>query len=261
VIRRAGGVPRFVRLTPPDWRLDRDALAAAFGPKTKAILLNNPMNPAARVFTRDELTFIAELVVAHDAFAICDEVYEHILFDGRAHVPLMTLPGMRERAIRVGSAGKTFSLTGWKVGYVTAAPDVLQPIAKAHQFLTFTTPPNLQHAVAYGLAKGDDYFTGLAADMQASRDRLRHGLERIGFKTLDCAGTYFITADIRPVGFNGNDVDFCHHITVEAGVTAVPVSAFYQAADVTQFVRFAFCKRDAVLDEAIQRLERHFARG
>jgi aspartate/methionine/tyrosine aminotransferase len=260
IVRRGGGIPKLVRVEPPDWRLPREALEAAFSPRTKLLVINSPMNPSAKVFDRDELGFIAGLLERYDAYAVCDEVYEHLVFDGRRHVPLMTLPGMRGRCARIGSAGKTFSLTGWKVGYVTAAPDVLQPIAKAHQFLTFTTPPNLQHAVAYGLAKGDDYFTGLAADMQASRDRLRHGLERIGFKTLDCAGTYFITADIRPVGFNGNDVDFCHHITVEAGVTAVPVSAFYQAADVTQFVRFAFCKSDAVLDEAIQRLGRHFAR-
>ena len=134
------------------------------------------------------------------------------------------------------------------------------PIAKAHQFLTFTTPPNLQHAVAYGLAKDDAYFAELATGLQTSRDRLKRGLEGIGFKTLDCAGTYFITADFRPLGFNGNDVDFCHHITVEAGVTAVPVSAFYQAADLTHFVRFAFCKQDATLDTAIERLARHFSR-
>ncbi len=130
VIRRAGAIPKLVRVTPPEWKLDRDALAAAFGPKTKAILLNNPMNPAGRVFTRDELALIAELCVEHDAYAICDEVYEHILFDRRKHVPLMTLPGMRERAIRIGSAGKTFSLTGWKVGYVTATPKLLDPITQ-----------------------------------------------------------------------------------------------------------------------------------
>ena len=154
LVRRAGAIPKLVRVTPPDWRLDPDALAAAFGPKTKAILLNNPMNPAARVFTGDELALIADLVIRHDAYAICDEVYEHILFDGRRHMPLMTLPGMRERTIRIGSAGKTFSLTGWKVGYVTAAPRLLDPITKAHQFTTFTTPPNLQKAVAYGLGQG-----------------------------------------------------------------------------------------------------------
>ncbi len=151
LVKRAGGIPRLVRITPPEWRLDVEALEAAFSPRTKAILINNPMNPAAKVFSREELEAIAALCVRFDAYAICDEVYEHILFDGRAHIPLMTLPGMRERAIRIGSAGKTFSLTGWKVGYVTAAPALLDPIAKAHQFTTFTTPPNLQKAVAFGL--------------------------------------------------------------------------------------------------------------
>ena len=175
LVRRAGATAKLVRVTPPEWKLDKDALAAAFGPKTKAILLNNPMNPAAKVFDREELALIAELAVAHDAYAICDEVYEHILFDGRKHMPLMTLPGMRERTIRIGSAGKTFSLTGWKVGYVTAAPALLDPVTKAHQFTTFTTPPGLQKAVAYGLEKDDDYYRALAGDLQAKRDRLAPG--------------------------------------------------------------------------------------
>ena len=254
VIRRAGGVPRFVRLTPPDWRLDRDALAAAFGPKTKAILINNPMNPAARVFTRDELTFIAELVVAHDAFAICDEVYEHILFDGRVHVPLMTMPGMRERAIRVGSAGKTFSLTGWKVGYVTAAPALLDPITKAHQFTTFTTAPNFQKAVAYGLAKDDAYYASLSGDLQAKRDRFAAGLMRLGLGVAPCEGTYFITADVSPLRRNADDAEICKRMTVEAKVAAVPVSAFYESDAPRNFVRFCFSKRDEILDGAIERL-------
>lgn len=168
IIQRAGATPRLVRVTPPEWKLDRAALAAAFSDKTKAILLNNPMNPAARVFSREELAFIAELCIAHDCYAICDEVYEHILFDRRVHIPLMTLPGMRERAIRIGSAGKTFSLTGWKVGYVAATPALLDPITKAHQFTTFTTPPNLQKAVAFGLGKDDAYYASLAGIFRRS---------------------------------------------------------------------------------------------
>ena len=162
---------------------------------------------------------------AHDAYAVCDEVYEHLVFDGLPHIPLMTLSGMRERAVRIGSAGKTFSLTGWKVGYVTAAPALLQPIAKAHQFITFTTPPNLQAAVAYGLAKEAAYFEGLAAEMQAKRDRLAAGLARIGFEVMECRGTYFITTDFRPLGFNGDDAAFCRQITTEARVAAVPMEA------------------------------------
>lgn len=256
LVRRAGAVPRLVRVTPPDWRLDGAALAAAFGPKTKAVLLNNPMNPAAKVFSADELMLIAELVVAHDAYAICDEVYEHIVFDGRKHTPLMSLPGMRERAVRIGSAGKTFSLTGWKVGYVTAAPGLLDPITKAHQFTTFTTPPGLQKAVAYGLAKDDAYYDELAGDLQAKRDRFAGGLRRIGFSVMPCDATYFITADMRSVGIEDDDVTACRRLTMEAGVTAVPVSAFYQADAPRNFVRFCFSKRDAVLDAALDRLER-----
>ena len=261
IVRRAGGVPKLVRLEPPDWALPRDALTAAFSDRTKLILLNSPMNPCAKVFGRDELGFIAGLMEKHDAFAVCDEVYEHLLFDGRRHVPLMTLPGMRERCVRIGSAGKTFSLTGWKVGYVTAAPALLTPIAKAHQFITFTTPPNLQAAVAYGLKKDDSYFNGVSSDLQAKRDYLGRGLAEIGFGVLPCAGTYFITTDVRPLGFNGTDVDFCRHITTEAKVAAVPVSAFYQGSGIEHFARFCFCKNDSTLEQALGRLKRHFGRG
>jgi N-succinyldiaminopimelate aminotransferase len=256
LVRRAGAIPRLVRVTPPDWRLDRGALAAAFGPKTKAILINDPMNPAAKVFTDDERALIAQLVVEHDAVAICDEVYEHIIFDGRRHRPLMTFAGMRERAVRIGSAGKTFSLTGWKVGYVTAAPSLLDPLTKAHQFTTFTTPPNLQKAVAYAFGKDDAYYRGLADDLAAKRDRFAAGLERLGFGVAPCAGTYFITADVSPLGLGGDDAALCKTMTVEAGVAAVPVSAFYRSDGPQDFVRFCFSKRDDVLDAAIDRLGR-----
>lgn len=258
IVRRAGGVPKLVRVEPPEWRLPREALAAAFSDKTKLILLNNPMNPAAKVFDESELAFIAELVARHDAYAICDEVYEHIVFDGRRHRPLMTFPGMRERCVRIGSAGKSFSLTGWKVGYITAAPNLLMPIAKAHQFVTFTTAPNLQDAVAYGLRKGEAYFEGLAGEMQGKRDRIAAGLEGVGFDLVPCQGTYFVSADVRSVGFADDDVAFCRMITTEAGVAAVPVSAFYTSDAAGHFVRFCFCKRDQVLDEAVERLGRFF---
>lgn len=261
IVRRAGATPRLVRLAPPDWALPRDALAAAFSERTKLVLLNSPMNPSSKVFDREELTAIAELVARYDAFAMCDEVYEHLLFDGRAHVPLMTLPGMRERCLRIGSAGKIFSLTGWKVGWVIGAPETLAPVAKTHQFLTFTTPPNLQRAVAAGLDKDDAYFAGLAAEMQRKRDVLRDGLASVGFEVLDAEGTYFITADFRPLGFHGDDVAFCRHMTVEAGVTAVPLSAFYDGSDVRHFARFAFCKRENVLTEAVDRLAHHFGQS
>ena len=258
IIRRAGGVPKMVRIEPPGWVLPRDALVMAFSHNTKFILLNNPMNPAAKVFTDDELAFIADLAIAHDAYVVCDEVYEHIAFDGRGHTPLISLPGMRDRAIKIGSAGKTFSLTGWKVGYATAAPEVLAPIAKAHQFVTFTTPPNLQKAVAYGLGKDDAYFKGLSDEMQSKRDRFAAGLNKLGFGVIDCQGTYFMFADVRPLGFDGDDEEFCRHITTEAGVTAVPVSAFYLENGPKYFVRFCFSKKNEVLDAAIDRLELHF---
>jgi N-succinyldiaminopimelate aminotransferase len=259
VVRLLGAVPRFVRLEPPDWALARAALADAFSPATKAILLNSPMNPCGKVFTEEELGFIAELVLRHDTYAICDEVYEHLTFDGARHIPLMTLPGMRERTMRVGSAGKTFSLTGWKVGYVTAPAALATNVAKAHQNLTFTTAPNLQRAVAAGLAKDDAYFASLSSGLQAKRDRLEAGLASLGLTVLPAKGSYFITTDFRPLGFNGDDVAFCRHITEHAKVTAIPVSAFYDAPGApSHYARFAFCKRDEVLDEAVARLRTHF---
>ncbi len=260
MVRRAGGVPKLVRLEPPTWRLPREELAAAFSAKTKLILFNTPMNPCSKVFDRDELQFIADLCLQYDVYAVCDEVYEHIIFDDRRHISPMTLPGMRDRTVRIGSAGKSFSLTGWKVGYITAAADLMKAIAKTHQFMTFTTPPNLQWGAATGLRLGDDYFSTLACDMQRKRDRLAGALSEIGFDVLPAHGTYFVTTDFRPLGFNGTDEDFCRHITVEAGVTAVPVSAFYdRPSDAPRhFARFCFCKHDSTLDSAIQRLAAHF---
>jgi N-succinyldiaminopimelate aminotransferase len=259
VVRLIGATPRFVRLAPPAWDLPRAELAAAFGPQTKAILLNTPMNPTGKVFTAAELAFIADLLVRHDAYAVCDEVYEHLTFDGWCHIPLMTLPGMRDRVLRVGSAGKTFSLTGWKVGYVTASAALATVVAKAHQNLTFTTAPNLQRAVAVGLAKDDAYFDNIGIALQAKRDRLAAGLASLGLGVLPTHGSYFITTDFSPLGFAGDDVAFCRHITEQAGVTAIPVTAFYDAADPPRhYARFAFCKRDEVLDEAVARLRRHF---
>lgn len=262
IVRRAGGIPKLVRLEPPTWRLPREELAAAFGDRTKLILFNTPMNPCSKVFSREELDFIASLCLKHDAYAVCDEVYEHIIFDKAKHISMMTLPGMRERAVRIGSAGKSFSLTGWKVGYVTAAPEAMKAIAKTHQFMTFTTPPNLQFGAAAGLQLADSYFSTLASDMQRKRDRLANALDSIGFDVLPANGTYFVTTDFRPLGFNGTDEDFCRHITVEAGVTAVPVSAFYDSPDRAprHFARFCFCKHDETLDAAIERLGRHFRR-
>ena len=260
IVKLLGAVPRLVRLQPPLWELPRAELAAAFGPRTKAILLNSPMNPTGKVFTGAELTFIADLVAKHDAYAVCDEVYEHLTFDGWRHIPLMTLPGMRERCLRIGSAGKTFSLTGWKVGYVTGPAALCAIVARAHQNLTFTTAPNLQRAVAVGLAKDDAYFAGLANSLAAKRDRLSAGLAAVGFGVLPTMGSYFVTTDISPLGFHGDDAMFCRYMTEHAGVAAIPISAFYAGHAPGHYVRFAFCKQNDVLDEAVARLGRAFSR-
>ncbi len=253
-VRMLGAIPRIVRLRAPDWSLPADELAAAFGPRTKAILLNSPMNPTGKVFTLSELDLIAGLLRRHDAYAVCDEVYEHLVFDGRRHIPLMTRPGMRDRCLRIGSAGKTFSLTGWKVGYITACAPLALLAARAHQNVVFATPPNLQRAVAIGLDLDDQYFASLAADLAAKRDLLAAGLAVLGFDVLPTGGSYFLTVDIAGLGFDGDDVAFCRHITEHAGVAAIPVSAFHASEPPRTLVRFAFCKRIEVLADALRRL-------
>ncbi len=273
IVRRAGGIPRLVRLQPPTWDLPREALAAAFSPRTKLLIINTPQNPCAKVFDREELAFIAALLQAHDAYAVCDEVYEHLVFDGRAHLPLMTLLAMRERTIRIGSFGKIFSLTSWKVGYVVAAPAVLAVVAKTHQFITFTTPTALQTALAWGLRHADDYMARLPVDLAARRDYLTHGLTALGFKVLPAAGTYFLTADFSGVQFVGDDVAFCRYLVETLGVATVPLSAFYDSSVYDSsvdksavsdpiprhYIRFCFAKTDADLAEALRRLGRLLA--
>jgi aspartate/methionine/tyrosine aminotransferase len=254
IVRLLGAVPKLVRLQPPEWTLPVAELEAAFSPRTKAILLNTPMNPTGKVYRADELALIAGLLRRHDAYAICDEVYEHLVFAPARHIPLMTLPGMAERCLRIGSAGKTFSLTGWKVGYVSGPPPLTALVAKAHQNLTFTTPPNLQRAVALGLAKDEAYFAALSGSLAAKRDRLSAGLSAIGFNVLPTDGSYFVIADYAGFGFSGADLEFCRHITEHAGVAAIPVSAFYESEPPATWIRFAFCKQDSVLDEACGRL-------
>ena len=231
IVRRAGGIPKLVRLEPPTWWLPREELAAAFSDRTKLILFNTPMNPCSQgVRSRRARLHRRALPQARRLRRVRRGLRAPHL-RRRRHLSIMTLPGMRERTVRIGSAGKSFCLTGWKVGYVTAARELMKVIAKTHQFMTFTTPPNLQWGAATGLRLGDGYFSGLAADMQRKRDRLAHALSDIGFDVLPAHGTYFVTTDFRSLGFNGTDEDFCRHITVEAGVTAVPVSAFYDAPE------------------------------
>ena len=257
MVRQLGGVPRIVRLEHPGWTLPRQALAEAFSARTKAILLNTPMNPTGKVFSHDELTFIAELLKQHDAYAICDEVYEHLTFN-TPHLSLMALPDMRERCLRIGSAGKSFSLTGWKVGYVTAPAPLAAVVAKAHQNLVFATPPNLQRAVAYGLNKDERYFAELSADLAHKRDLLSAGLRGFGLDVLPCQGSYFVMADITPLANGLDDMAFARLLTEQAGVTTIPASAFYEpsnGAPPTHLLRFAFCKQESVLQEAVNRIE------
>jgi N-succinyldiaminopimelate aminotransferase len=254
LVQRAGGIARFVKLSPPHWRFDEEALSRAFTPKTKVVLFNNPLNPAATIFPREDLELLARYCERFDAIAICDEVWEHVMFDGRRHIPLISIPGMRERCVKIGSAGKIFSLTGWKVGLVCAAPKVLRVLAKAHQYITFTTPPNLQAAVSYGLGKADDYFEGMRRDMQRSRDRFTSGLRSLGFPVIDAQATYFVNVDLASLGLNEDDETFCKRLVMDYKVAAIPVSAFYATDPIRSVVRFCFAKRDATLDAALDRL-------
>lgn len=251
-----------VALEAPNWALDGDALEAAFSGKTKLIVVNTPMNPTGKVFSADELQAIAALALKYDAYVILDEVYEHLVYAGAVHKTMMSLDGMRDRCVRVGSAGKSFSLTGWKVGYVTAAPELLSLINKAHQFVTFTTPPALQLAIAWGLGQDDVFFDNLAADLQQKRDLLSNGLSAVGFDVVRSDGTYFVTTDISALGYQKSDLTFCEEITAKAGVSAIPVSPFFKprenGPDIPQnMVRFCFSKQPEVLEESIFRLKRY----
>lgn len=260
LVERAGAVAKIVSLTPPEWELPEQELRAAFSDKTKLILLNSPMNPTGKVFTRTELELVASLIEKHDTYAICDEVYEHLTFGDHKHIPLMTLPGMRDRCLRIGSAGKTFSLTGWKVGYISGPAALLSVISKAHQFIIFCTPPAFQLAIAHGLENCSDFYTSLASELEGKRDFLKNTLENLGLNVLPVDGTYFLTADITPFGFEGTDYDFCKYMTEKARVGAIPTSVFYHPKSPNvpnNLIRFCFCKRDEVLSEAANRLEQH----
>jgi aspartate/methionine/tyrosine aminotransferase len=254
LVERAGGVARYVRLSPPDWRIPRDALKAAFSEKTRAIVLNSPVNPSASLLVRADLEAIAEECIARNVIAICDEVWEHVTFDGGRHVSMLAIPGMRERTFKIGSAGKMFSMTGWKVGFLCAAPALTEVAAKAHQFLTFTTPPNLQMGAAYGLKKGEDYFVAMRAGFQRSRDRLAQALTQAGFAVLPCAGTYFLNIDLARSGIALDAEDFALRAVKEHGVASIPLTPFYAGAPPAQMLRLCFAKRDETLDRGVERL-------
>ncbi len=248
---RLVGVP----LTPPDWRFDPEQLGAAITDRTRVLLLNSPHNPTGRVLYRAELEQIAAACVEHDLIAISDEVYEHLVFEGE-HVPLATLPGMAERTLTVSSIGKTFSVTGWKTGWACGPAELVAATRGAKQFMTFAGGTPFQHAAATGLAGAEEHGARLAAELKAKRDRISAGLERAGATVLRPAGTYFVNADVRPLGYD-DGVAFCRELPERAGVVAIPTSVFCGDPErARSLVRFAFCKREEVIDEAAARLER-----
>ncbi|MGW3516906.1 pyridoxal phosphate-dependent aminotransferase [Streptomyces hydrogenans] len=257
-VAMAGGTRVPVTLRPHEGRyvLDLDELRAAVTPRTRLILLNTPHNPTGTVLTRAELTAVAELAVERDLLVVTDEVYEHLVFDDAEHLPLATFPGMRDRTVTIGSAGKTYSFTGWKVGWTTASPELTAAVRSAKQFLTYVSSGPFQYAVAEALRLPDSYYDGLRADLRAKRDLLSDGLARAGFTVYRPRGTYFVTTDIRPLGAD-DGFAFCRSLPERAGVVAIPNAVFYDHREAgAPFVRFAFCKRADVLQEAVDRLKR-----
>jgi aspartate/methionine/tyrosine aminotransferase len=251
MIRRGGGTPVEVALQPPAWRIDSAALERAVSPRTRAILFNNPHNPTGRLFDADEREAVAAVARGHDLIVLSDEVWEHVLLDGRSFTPIATLPGMNDRVIKVGSAGKIFSLTGWKVGWIVAAPELANVVARAHQFLTFATAPNLQAAVAFGLDEGDAWLEPMQARFQAARDRLATGLRQAGYGVLDASSTYFLCVDLKGSGIAADDETFAAAAVERAGVAVIPLSPFAERDPPRHLVRLCFGKKDETIDAGI----------
>lgn len=254
MIRRAGGIPVSVMLQAPDWRYRREDIAAAITSRTRLLVLNDPHNPVGKAASEAELAMLAALCVEHDLIAVCDEVWEEVRFDGVVHRSLMAWPGMANRAVKLGSAGKLFGLTGWKTGWLCAPADLAPALARVHQFLTYTTPPALQWAVAAGLALPDAWFAARDAGWSASRDRLKRGLERAGYVVLPNAATWFLCVDLAASGIGLGDAAFAERAIREAGVASIPISALGEGPVPTHIVRFCFTKPDPILDEAVERL-------
>jgi N-succinyldiaminopimelate aminotransferase len=252
MIRRAGGTPVEVALRPPQWHIAADALARAVTPNTRAILFNNPHNPSGRLFEANDLEALASVARDHDLIVISDEVWEHVVLDGRSFAPLATLPGMAERTIKIGSAGKIFSLTGWKVGWMVASPDLADVVARAHQFLTFSTAPNLQAAVAYGLNEGGPWIRPMRDRFQRSRDRMTDGLRQAGYSVLDAASTYFLCVDLKASGIALEDEAFAIAAVERAGIAVVPLSAFAETDPPKHLVRLCFGKKDETIDAGVE---------
>lgn len=252
----AGATPVYVPLHPPDWTFDPDELNAAFTTKTRAIILNTPHNPTGRVFTLDELTMIADLCKEHDVVVISDEVYEHLVFDNARHIPIASLPGMLERTVTISSFGKTFSFTGWKIGWVYGHPDLITGVSRAHQFMTFAANHPAMVAAAHALSLPGTYYEEFQAMYQTKRELMVQGLRNAGLKTRTPEGTYFIMADFSDV-FDGDDIEFSRYLTSEIGVACIPPTFFYSTGHAhmasTQ-ARFAFCKSDETLRQAGERL-------
>jgi N-succinyldiaminopimelate aminotransferase len=261
LVEWAGGKAKFVSLTPPDWAFPLEALKAAIGPKTRGIVLNTPNNPVGTMLDREVLEAIGEVCAAHDLWVLCDEVWEGMVFDGTAHVSPLAVPSLAERAIKVGSAGKIFSMTGWKVGWAVAAPPLAARIAGKHQFLTFTTATPLQWAVAEAFALPAEWHKAHRARYAAAKARLVSGLEAAGFVVLPASGTWFVTIDLAASGLPADDVAVSERLVREAGVASIPVSAFYADSPERGYLRLCFTKEDAVLDEALERLARFRAKG
>ena len=251
----AGGTVRWVPLDPDDLSLDLDALARAMGPRTKLVVCNTPMNPTGKVFTPDEIRRIGALVRRHDAYLVCDEVYEHLTYDGRGHRPAATVDGLGDRTITISSTAKTFSMTGWKVGYAVASPPLSRAIRMSHQFVTFCTPMPFQHAMAGAIEAGDAYYPELLAGYVERRDLMLRALRSAGFGVIEPEGTYYVMADITPLG-QDDDLAFCRMLPDRVGVAAIPVSSFYRERRMGRhLVRFAFCKRTEILEQAGERLQ------
>jgi N-succinyldiaminopimelate aminotransferase len=256
VAAMAGADIRYVSLQGADFKLPREEVAEAFGPRTKAIVINNPQNPCGKVFSREEFAFIGSLCAEHDVYAIGDEVYEHLVYDGREHVTLLSVPEFKDRAFVISSTAKTFSMTGWKVGYVVACPELSRAVGMSHQFITFCGQPALQEAMAFAIDFPDGYYAELLADYTRRRDWLCEALRDIGFHVYPTEGTYYVLVDITSLGFD-DDLAFCRMLPEQAGVAAIPCSYFWKdRRQGRELARFCFCKKDKTLEEGIRRLRR-----
>ena len=256
MVRRAGATPREVALQPPYWNIDRDAIESVLSERTRAIIFNNPQNPTGRLYGKEELQIIADIAIEHDLTVISDEVWEHVLLHGERFTPLASLPGMAERTLKAGSAGKIFSLTGWKVGWIIASAENAAVAARAHQFLTFATAPNLQAAVAYGMEQGDVWIEPMRQRFSRALVRMREGLKQAGYDVLEPASTYFLCVDLTASGLDVDDQAFAAAAVERAGVATVPISAFAEQNPSRHLVRLCFAKRDETIDAGVAAMAR-----